>query len=166
MYSNVITFRVDKKTKVILKNLTKEMPDGITRLLRKLILFYINKEKDSEKIELELKQEIKDYLSEIEFKKQKERHKRKLFYYHLIGNTLKSIYQLSRSYLLNSGEINMEIINKVIDSMEEVYNTYPEDIKNDLKGELDNIKSLKDEQVLIGKIKTIKLLSFKKQEEK
>lgn len=163
MYQELIRFRTDEKTKKLLKNLTKELPDGITRLMRKLIFFYLNKQKGSEKIGLEIKQEIKNYLNEKKFEEKKQKHKRKLFYYYLINNTLKTIYKLSSSHLINSGDLNMNIINKVIDSAEEVYNTYPEDIKNDLKSEFDNLKLLKDEHNLIEKMKMLRLLKLKKE---
>jgi len=164
-YCSLITLRIEKETKQILKNLMKDVPDGISRLLRKLIFFYINKQKNNKKINLDIKQEIKNYLNEKRFEEKKQKHKRKLFYYYLISNTLKSIYKLSSGYLINSGELNMGIINKVIDSAEEVYNTYPEDIKNDLKIEFDNLKLLKDEKILIEKMKMLRLIKMKKQME-
>ena len=163
MSDNRISFRVDDKTNIILKKITKDIPDGISRLLRKLIFFYFNQQKNSEKINLEIKKEIRDYLNKKKFEKKKKEHKEKLFYYYLISNTLKTIYKLSNSHLINSGQLNMDIINKVINSSEEVYNTYPEDIKNDLKLEFDNLKLLKNKGVLIEKMKMLRLIAFKKQ---
>ena len=166
MSDNRISFRTDNETNIILKKITKEIPDGISRLLRKLIFFYLKKESSNEKINLEIKKEIKDYLNKKRFEKKKKEHKEKLFYYYLISNTLKTIYKLSSSHLINSGQLNMDIIIKVINSAEEVYNTYPEDIKNDLRSEFDNLKLLKGEQVLIEKMKMLKLIAFKKQMKK
>ena len=163
MFQELIKFRIDEITKKLLQDLTKEIPDGISRLMRELIFCYLNDKNVDEKINLEIKQEIKKYLNEKKFEKKKQEHKRKLFYYYLINNTLKTIYKLSSSHLINSGELNMDIINKVLNSAEEVYNTYPEDIKNDLKIEFDNLKLLKDEKYLMEKMKMLKLISLKKQ---
>lgn len=163
MLQELIRVRVDVTLKELLKKLTKNVPDGISRLTRKLFIFYINQSKDSEEINLELKQEIEHYLKERDFEKQKQRYKRKLFYYYIIGNTLKTIYHLSISHLVNSGEINMEIISKVLNNAEEVYNTYPEDIKNDLKSEFDNLMQLKDRNILMSKMKILKVITLKKQ---
>lgn len=163
MFQEIIRVRVDATLKKLLKELTKDIPDGISRLMRDLLFFYINDAKNSEKISLELKQEIENYSKEKEFEKQKQKHKRKLFYYYLIGNTLRAIYKLSSSYLVNSGNLNMDIVNKIINSAEEVYNTYPEDIKNDLKNEFDNLKLLKDKHNLIEKMRLLRLIALKKQ---
>ena len=162
-YRSLITLRIENETKQLLKNLMKDVPDGVSRLLRKLIFFYITQQKNSNKISLEIKQEIKNYLNEKRFEEKKQKHKRKLFCYYLINNTLKTIYKLTSSHLINSGELNMNIINKVIDSAEEVFNTYPDDIKNDLNSEFDNLKLLKNRDNLIKKMNMLKLIKMKKE---
>ena len=158
-----ILFMIESNLKKLFIKTIEEKKAGSSYVLRALIEDYVKGKKKS--LDIRLQQEFKDYLNEKKFEREKKKHKRKLFYYYLISNTLKSIYKLSSGYLINSGELNMGIINKVIDSAEEVYNTYPEDIKNDLKIEFDNLKLLKDEKILIEKMKMLRLIKMKKQME-
>lgn len=162
-YRSLITLRIENETKQLLKNLMKDVPDGVSRLLRKLIFFYLKKELNNEKINLEIKKEIKEYFNKKKRLKLKEKHKEKLFMYYLISNTLKTIYKLSSSHLINSGKVNMNIINNVIKGAVEIYDNYPEDIKNDLKNEMDNLTLLKDETKLLEKLKLMRLIATKKQ---
>ena len=163
MSDNRISFRVDNETNITLRKITKNIPDGTSRLLRKLIFFYLKKELNNEKINLEIKKEIKEYFNKKKRLKLKEKHKEKLFMYYLISNTLKTIYKLSSSHLINSGKVNMNIINNVIKGAVEIYDNYPEDIKNDLKNEMDNLTLLKDETKLLEKLKLMRLIATKKQ---
>lgn len=158
--SNII-IRINNILKELFIETTKDKKVGYSYVLRILIEDYVKGKKNS--INIRLQQELKDYLNELKFEKKKKEHKRKLFYYYLINNTLKTIYKLSNSHLINSGDLNMNIINKVIDSAEEVYNTYPENIKNDLKSEFDNLKLLKDKTILIEKMKMLRLIKLKKE---
>lgn len=161
MSSSNIIIRIDKELKTLLVKATGNIKVGYSFVLRTLIEDYINGKKES--INIQFKQEIKEFFDKKKRLKLKTKHKEKLFMYYLISNTFKTIYKLSSSHLINSGEIDINIINKVIDSVVEIYNNYPEDIKNDLKNEMDNLISLKDEHKLLEKLKLMRLLSFKKQ---
>ena len=105
MYKETIIIRVDKEIKKSLKEITKEIPDGISRLMRTLILSYLKKETTNDKIDLKIRQDVKELFNKLKFEKRKKEHKEKLFCYYLINNTLKAIYKLSGSYLINSGEL-------------------------------------------------------------
>ena len=158
--SNII-IRIDAKLKNLFINSTENIKTGYSFVLRNLIEDYLNGKKES--FDIKLRQDIKEFFDEKERLRLKKKYKEKLFMYYLISNTLKTIYKLSSSHLLNSGEIDINIINKVIDSVVEVYNNYPEDIKNDLKNEMDNLIMLRDENRLLKKLKIMRLLDFKKQ---
>lgn len=162
--SNIIIRIDDELKKLFIKtteDISKNINIGYSFVLRKLIEDYIkNKKKD---INIKLQQEIKNYLYKKKGLKLKQKQKEKLFMYYLISNTIKSIYKLSSSFLINSGDLNMEVVNKVVDGAIEIYNNYPEDIKNDLKVEIDSLKELKNRDKLIGKMKIIRLLTLKKQ---
>ncbi|MGQ4876767.1 MAG: hypothetical protein ACP6IY_22090 [Promethearchaeia archaeon] len=159
MLKEKIVVRIDAELKKYIKKLNNNSPDGISRFTRKLFLHYMKEQKFNDKINFELKQEIKDYLNKKKGLKLKKKQKERLFMYYLISNTIKSIYRLSSSFLVNSGDLNMMVVNKVIDGAIEIYNNYPEDIRNDLKNEIDNLKMLKDKDILINKMKTIRLIT-------
>jgi len=156
-----ILFKIESNLKELFVKIARDKKAGYSYVLRCLIEDFVKGKK--KKLELRLQKELEDYLNEKKFEKKKKEHKRKLFYYYLINNTLKTIYKLSSSHLINSGDLNMNIINKVVDSAEEVYNTYPEDIKNDLASEFNNLKLLKDRKHLTEKMRMLKLLRMKKQ---
>lgn len=162
MLKEKIVVRIDADARKIINKSIKNIPSGISRLTRNLILNYIENKDLKEKIDLELKQEIKDYLMKKKGLKLKQKQKEKLFMYYLISNTIKSIYKLSSSFLINSGELNMTVVNKVVNGAIEIYDNYPEDIKNDLKNEINNLKELRNEECLIGKMKNLRLISQQK----
>ena len=163
MLKEKIVVRIDADARKIIENFVENKASGISRFIRSLILNYTKDRGLKEKIDLKLKQEIKDYLMKKKGLKLKQKQKEKLFMYYLISNTIKSIYKLSSSFLINSGELNMVIVNKVVNGAIEIYNNYPEDIKNDLKSEIKSLEELKNEEVLIGKMKMLKLISQQKQ---
>ena len=163
MLKEKIVVRFDEDAKKIIGEICKDIPDGISRFTRSLFVYYIENKEVKETIDFKLKQDIKDYLAKKKGLKLKLKQKEKLFMYYLISNTIKSIYKLSSSFLLNSGELNMIVVNKVINGAIEIYNNYPEDIKNDLKNEIDNLLELKNKDFLLEKMKLIKLISQEKQ---
>jgi len=131
--------------------------------MRELTFNYLNNLKFNKKINLKIKEDIKIYLLKKKSLLLKQKHTEKLFMYYLISNTIKTIYKLTNSFLINSGDLNMEIVNKVIDSAVEIFNNYPEDIKNDLQLEINNLILLKDKNNLIEKMKLLRLITLKNQ---
>jgi hypothetical protein len=154
-----IVFAIDKRLRAVFVQLTSNVAAGHSHVLRLLIEDFVKH--NNQDLELRLKQELADYLKEQEKLKLKIKYKEKLFMYYLVSNTLKTIFKLVGSHLVNSGQINMGIISKVIDNVEIIYNNYPEDIKNDLKTEIDNLKLLKDEKILIQKFRLMQVISQK-----
>lgn len=155
-----IIIRLEYELKRLFTEKSKNINAGYSFVLRSLIEEYV--EGKQENVDIKLQQEIKDYLMKKKGLKLKQRQKERLFMYYLISNTIKSLYRLSSSFLINSGDLNMDVINKVIDGAVEIYNNYPEDIKNDLKNEIDSLIELKSKDNLIINMKKLKLLESKK----
>jgi len=152
---NRIIFRLDSDLKNILEEKIKKDNTKLSIILKKLVEDYIKG--NNKEVEFEIKKDFEERKRKFNLLKQAKKLKEKLRCYYLIKNTQVTLYRICSSLIFNSGgDINMAIVRDILDGVNEIYKTFPEDIKINLENDLNCLNEMRSRDILNTRMRLIK----------
>ncbi len=147
-----ISLRISGELKEAFDNKIKKTNIDQSIILRRLIKDYVE---DGRDLDIEMEMRYKEFKRKQELKQEAKRQKERLRCYYLIRNTQKTIYQIACSLKINTGDVNMEIINDILDGSERIFKTFPEDIKYMMAVDMEHLRDMRKKEVLNNRINII-----------
>jgi len=96
-------------------------------------------------------EEYQQILKLHSLQKAKNNYTRNMSLRFIIRNFYKNLYYMVGSFKMNNNTINMSLVCDTIDDIMSIFEHYPDDLKEKLKSDIEEIQSLKNEKKLTEK---------------
>lgn len=142
----VIGTRIDTTLYMALDKLRVSESVSKSEFLKHICEFYIKHNKH--RLDNDLKELFGKREQQIKLKKLRKTTKEKRHCFYLLRNTIRTIFMLANSHRRNSGDININVINDVINDALEEFKLYPKEIRDLMGNDVEYLKKLSDKSFL------------------
>lgn len=144
MKRDIISIRISNEKRILYQDLSKRYNITMSGLMRLALDEFLQKPQSKKILEKHRTEiETEEKLTELREKNKKDNYQ--LF---LIDNTQRTIFKITFSLYIQTGEINVKAVIRIIENAEKIYDKFPDDIKEVIKEEIEHLIKLKEEKYL------------------